>query len=153
MRSKLLFAMAMFGCLATTQARLFACDCISPATPCVSAQNAQAVFVGKVAEIVVVNLERGQSSPPASRRISFLVTETFRGAVKDAVAVYTGSGGGDCGYDFRKGKSYLVYAHQVSSGELVTGICARTREATKGAEGELKELRALAQEPRTCRQA
>ena len=151
MTHRLLFAIAMLGCLATTQARLFACDCISPATPCVSAQNAQAVFVGKVVEIVVVNLERGQSSPPASRRVSFSVTETFRGSAKDAVAVYTGSGGGDCGYDFKKGKSYLVYAHQAISGELVTSICARTREATRGAEGELKELRALAHDPRKCR--
>ena len=153
MKLKLLFVIAMFTCLATTQARLLACDCVSPASPCVSAQSAYAVFVGRVVEIADVTLERGQRYPPASRRVSFAVAETFRGSVKDATAVYTGSGGGDCGYDFRRGKSYLVYAHRASTGELVTGICARTREATKGAEAEMRELRALVSEPRKCRQA
>ena len=42
--------------------------------------------------------------------------------------VVTGSGGSDCGYDFRMGEHYLVYAYpHAQSGKLYTGICQRTR--------------------------
>jgi len=44
------------------------------------------------------------------------------------VEVVTGSGGSECGYDFRQGEHYLVYAYpHPQSGKLYTGICQRTR--------------------------
>jgi hypothetical protein len=46
--------------------------------------------------------------------------------------VTTGSGGSDCGYDFKEGVSYLVYAYNGAPplgevGKLYTEICMRTR--------------------------
>jgi hypothetical protein len=38
----------------------------------------------------------------------------------------TGAGGGDCGYDFRRGERYLVFTHE-QRGALWTGICSRTK--------------------------
>lgn len=41
--------------------------------------------------------------------------------------VQTGFGGGDCGYHFKSGSRYLVYAWVDNSGNLSTGICSGTR--------------------------
>src|SRR5262245_32007714 len=150
--NKVLLAVTILACLVTTQVRLYACECVGPVTTCLAAERATAVFVGQVAEIT----KRGVAvpdAPPAGanwRRVSFKVTESLRGDVPDAVVVFTGSGGGDCGYDFGAGKSYLVYASKAPTGQLTTGICARTREATRAVQNEIKELRALAHEPRKC---
>ena len=155
MRTRLLFVVAVLGCLGTTEARLSACECVGPISPCVAYGNAQAIFIGQALEITPVEPPpKGQTPLPfMNRRVSFKVTESLRGGVDDTVEVYTGSGGGDCGFGFAKGKSYLVYAHRSPTGQLTTGICARTREATSGAQGEIKELRSFAQEPQKCRQS
>ena len=157
MTTRLLFVAAMLGCLATTEARLSACECVGPISPCIAFEDAQAVFVGQAVEItLVIPPSKGETAPPApflGRRVLFKVAESLRGGVDETLEVYTGSGGGDCGFAFSKGKSYLVYARRMASGQLATGICARTREATRSAESEIKELRLLAQEPRKCRQS
>ena len=156
MKPKLRFVVATLGCLVTSQARLSACECVGPITPCLAAENAQAVFVGQVVEITAAAPPpKGNTTPAAflARRVTLKVSESLRGGVDDTVEVYTGNGGGDCGFNFSKGKSYLVYAHRTTDGPLTTGICARTREATRGAQGEIGELRALVQEPRKCRQS
>jgi hypothetical protein len=60
----------------------------------------------------------------------FSVSESFRGPAipGQEIVVYTGAGGGDCGYPFAVGTSYLVYAF-TSKGELTTGICTPTSPA------------------------
>jgi hypothetical protein len=55
------------------------------------------------------------------------------------VVVFTGSGGGDCGFPFRRGESYLVYASANTDGWLGTGICGRTAELSRAA-ADLREL-------------
>lgn len=152
MTTKTLFVAAMLGCLLTTQAPLSACECVGPVTTCLAAERAAAIFVGQAIEIT----KRGVAvpdAPPAGanwRRVSLKVTESLRGDVPDAAILFTGSGGGDCGFDFSAGKSYLIYASKAPTGQLTTGICARTREVTRAVQNEIKELRALALEPRKC---
>ena len=155
MKPRLLFVVAMLGCLATSEARLHACTCRIAISSCVAFEDADAVFVGQVLEITPVKPPPRGEAPVRfyALRVSFKITESLRGGVDDTVEVYTGSGGGDCGFGFTKGKSYLVYASREDTGQLATGICTRTREATRGAQGEIKELRAFAQEPRKCRQS
>lgn len=57
------------------------------------------------------------------------VGEVWKGVPGGTVALMTGAGGGDCGYDFREGERYIVYAHASPYGEptLGTSICTRTR--------------------------
>ena len=75
------------------------------------------------------------------RRVKFEVEETFRGQQRTSVEVTTGQGGGDCGFDFRTGEHYLVYAnHLPQTGQLYTGICSRTRPLSE-AEADLDFLR------------
>jgi protocatechuate 3,4-dioxygenase beta subunit len=50
------------------------------------------------------------------------------------VEVTTGSGGGDCGYAFREGAEYVVYARSEGSGSpLTVSICSRTSELSRAA--------------------
>jgi hypothetical protein len=50
------------------------------------------------------------------------------------IEIVTGAGGGDCGYAFRSGVAYVIYAYKNSEGRLETGICSRTRPLTEAAE-------------------
>jgi hypothetical protein len=85
----------------------------------------------------------GESGFLSSYVARFVVDESFSGAVEGTEAtVYTGMGGGDCGYPFVPGVSYLVYAFQQNGdGRLHAGICSETAPSV-GAGGVLPELRA-----------
>jgi hypothetical protein len=75
------------------------------------------------------------------RRVRLKVEEAFKGVPGDKVVLYTGWGGGDCGYGFRRGSRYLVYGRD-SYGDLYTGICLATK-AMEDAAGEIEILRRL----------
>src|SRR2546423_7511971 len=84
-----------------------------------------AVFVGKVVSIETVGPEE-RRGPGTTRRVVLEVLEPLRGVATASAAVFTGQGGGDCGYGFEIGESYLVYARATNS-ELQVSICSRTR--------------------------
>lgn len=75
------------------------------------------------------------------RRIRFEVETPFKGVSEPKVLVYTGWGIGDCGYDFRRGERYLVYATSWDGGAY-TGICHSTKPLSE-AEGEVEILKSL----------
>ena len=57
-------------------------------------------------------------------KVTFRASTIWKGPAERTVSVFTGRGGGDCGYKFEIGKTYLVYS---SCGDYCyTGICART---------------------------
>jgi hypothetical protein len=66
--------------------------------------------------------------------VAFDVEDVGRGKIGRRVDVHTGNGGGDCGYAFRVGERYVVYARRRPDGTLSTGICSRTRPASEAAE-------------------
>jgi hypothetical protein len=49
------------------------------------------------------------------------------------VEAITGNGGGDCGYPFKVGQSYLVYAYEKSN-KLHASLCSRTRLLSEASE-------------------
>ncbi len=79
----------------------------------------------------------------SDHEIHFTLVEFFRGGSKAAqeAIVFTGSGGGDCGYPFVIGTNYLVYAF-TNNGRLMTSICSETAPEVM-VSGALRELRAL----------
>jgi hypothetical protein len=96
------------------------CDCVNSGPPCKAFAATSEVFAGRVVKILATETEY--------RKVSFEVTATYRGSAGKTAEILTGSGGGDCGFDFREGKDYLVYAGpQQESGKLYTSICTRTR--------------------------
>jgi hypothetical protein len=109
--------------------------------------DADAVFSGTVASVNIVNqnVPGGiNSTPPASREVVLSVLSAWKGVSRSQVTIVTGMGGGDCGYGFTPGATYLVYAYRGSQGSPVlsignfrikiplgaqqfwTGICTRT---------------------------
>lgn len=81
-------------------------------------QQSHAVFVGKVMQ-VVENAEGDGVS------VKFRVERVWKGKLSKEVIIFTGNGGGDCGYHFEARESYLVYASG-SNESLSTNICQRT---------------------------
>lgn len=122
----------------------WACSCRGPRPACSVYATTDSLFVGQVMEIV------DQEKPPeapnsfsfSARLARFRVQESFRGATGSIVEISTGMGGGDCGYPFKLGETYLVYASTLKNGKLYTGICLRTR-ALENAADDLAFLRAL----------
>ncbi|MGD8189887.1 hypothetical protein ACQCN2_07890 [Brevibacillus ginsengisoli] len=102
---------------------VFSCSCAPHPPPSKALQNSEAVFTGTVKEITQV---------PKGYQVLFEVNHAWKGVNYSQVAVSTsmGDGGGDCGYSFTKGATYLVYANEntmnrVQEG-LVTTSCSRT---------------------------
>src|SRR5207247_1920928 len=105
---------------------VFPCTCIGPyqaktmrgvAEWYTKQPGVASIFEGKV---IKQELHKGSVGAPASamsmtgsgqfRQVDFAITRVFRGNKQDQVSVLTGLGGGDCGYNFQTGQTYLVYA-------------------------------------------
>lgn len=124
-----------------------ACSCATVAHACLTYPESDAVFLGRVVEVgrvLRLNLASGSEELfELERRARFALEERFRGVEGAEVLVSTGFGGGDCGYGFEVGGSFLVYAHRARDGGLVTSICSRTARAGDAA-ADLAYLRAVA---------
>jgi hypothetical protein len=120
-----------------------ACSCVNLFSKCDQGwKSGDTIFLGKT-------IAMEETGPPgaflSSRAAHFLVEESFRGAdvAGNEIVVYTGGGGGDCGYPFVVGTSYLVYASRQTGDSLLhASICSETRPAVM-VSGVLRELRAM----------
>ena len=113
-----------------------ACSCASSGPPCQAFWQTDAVFSATVISKSVITVDTGIESFPKEQQIAvkLLVEDTFRGSLGgNDVEMLTGMGGGDCGYNFEKGKKYLVYASEYR-GRLRAGICSRTRLLSEATE-------------------
>src|SRR5712664_3796651 len=88
----------------------FACDCDLPSAGkpfkrvVAEARNkSRAVFSGTV---VAIDRKPGDLYVV----VRFKIEEFWKGALSKEATVFTGQGGGDCGYKFEVGQRYLVYA-------------------------------------------
>ena len=119
---------------------LESCSCMEAPEPGVALAEASAVFLG-IARVV---------HPPAMIRVAddayrrgpvvveFDVLSSWKGPDRDHIVVRTGAGGGDCGYRFHEGVSYLVYAYGKKD-TIGTSICSRTRPG-RSAQSDLTAL-------------
>ena len=126
-------------------AKALACSCFSPGRGA-RLMGVRRLFFGTPIGVVQTKSEAsgdrvGYSFP--KRVFTFSVDEAFRGVEGGkSLRVLTGQGGGDCGYDFKIGDPYLVYAHRTR----VAGCrehCSRTRPAGSALE-DLEYIRSLA---------
>lgn len=94
-------------------------------------EKADAIFHGRVAGIEPVYAAPG-SKRLRLHRVTFKVTETFKGTVapQQVVTTYRPDGIG-CGYLFEEGAEYLVYARADAPAGLETSMCSRTQPADK----------------------
>jgi len=92
---------------------------------------------------------RSDASLPSDRMwqnyriVTVRATAVYRGPKQERFEVKTGLGGGDCGFDFETGESYLIYATRNDKGTLLTDMCSHTSLA----EGAGPDGRILRGEP------
>jgi hypothetical protein len=124
----------------------FSCTCISNGPPCQAYGNTAVVFVGTPIEVKTTTRENaGVESRYPQRLFTFRIEEHFRGLDAAQVEIRTGMGGGDCGYDFKVGERYLVYASfNAANGLFATSICTRTRPVSAAGE-DLEYIRGLSE--------
>lgn len=134
------FAAALLVCSASEAS---ACTCaFGGSAPCQDYWKTDAVFVGRVVGSSKITIDDGIYK--ISRRLVRMTVEQPLKGVEGAEAeVVTGWGGGDCGYEFKTGASYIVYAgRDEKDGRLYTGICTRTRPLAEAGE-DLSFIRSL----------
>lgn len=106
--------------------RADACSCAPVKEHCEAYWTTAAIFRGRVDAI---QQDKGKL-PPAMRgsTVTFTIVEPFTGVTGPTAAVWTPPAAAMCGYPFRVGREYMVYAHRERA-RLTTSRCSRTREA------------------------
>jgi Carboxypeptidase regulatory-like domain len=125
----------------------FACDCMLSPHPCEAYWQVEAVFIGTAKELSWIEFEEKLEDLVIKRKqpvFSFSVDQAFRGVNGSQVAVKTGMWEGDCGYGFKIGEHYLVYAYRDGQKKemLATSICTRTRPISN-ADEDLEYIQGL----------
>ncbi|WP_420128697.1 hypothetical protein [Longimicrobium sp.] len=113
------------------------CKCAAPADVPAAVAASDAVFTGRVLSVRDTTIAVGEHAWPV-RRVTLRADRAWKGVESRLVVVLTGMGGGDCGFAFRRGESYLVYAHE-NGGVLRAGMCGRTA-AVSQARADVHEL-------------
>lgn len=94
-----------------------ACSCITVGDESTPIPSRDVIFRGRVlaTDLVLVSedgnmfVSGGKRAVGRLYRVAVLeITERFKGDIPPYVTIATGSGGGDCGYSFEVGKSYVV---------------------------------------------
>ncbi len=110
----------------------FASACSCMITPIREAfEESTAVFSGKVVD---VNIPSGIFiSSGDLAKVTFEVSKIWKGSDYKTLVLTTARGGASCGYSFRKGEEYLVYAHGAEN-ELQVSLCSRTKPLSEAGE-------------------
>jgi hypothetical protein len=91
--------------------------------------DSEAVFSGEV-----VDFEKGADSMfGPTETISFRVSEVWKGPQRETLEVSTPTQGSACGYAFKEGQEYLVYAYTGKQG-LETDSCSSNKPLSKADE-------------------
>jgi hypothetical protein len=113
-----------------------ACDCAAPPPPREALQKSAGVLLARVVKI--------QDDPmvPATRIVELKVERWWKGGDSPTLIVATNKSGAACGYGFREGDRYLVYAHAEAGKKMMTvSRCSRTRTLAQAEKsGDFKEL-------------
>lgn len=137
---RLLLALAAFVALAGVDAAA-SCPQVNPGPPCAEFWRADAVFVGTATQVILTPNTTGLAIGPYSKStVYFSVEEAFRGVEDSSLTMEMDY----CGYRFKQGERYFVYAFRDrNTGALrVRHGVTRTRPLVEAAE-DLEYARAL----------
>jgi Tissue inhibitor of metalloproteinase len=109
--------------------RVGACDCVYPNTPCKAFAGAAYVFSGRVVKVLPIRAKSTTGNEYEQRLVSVEVERNYRGVDKrNSVEIVTGNSDADCGFLFREGERYLIYAYRGSDpGKFYASSCSRTQ--------------------------
>jgi Tissue inhibitor of metalloproteinase len=132
-RALILTVMTAGALLAASVTPADACSCLSSGPACQSFWKADAVFDGTVTAIHPIT--RDVTLPPqrtvqiTDSQVTMSVRQAWKGLDAGGIDVITSSSGASCGFDFKVGRRYLVFAHHnASDGRLHVSLCSFTRE-------------------------
>jgi hypothetical protein len=147
MRRPIIFLSFSFVLISFFAQTASACSCrFGGGAPCEEYWQADTVFSGLALSSSRLPVDYG-SYKTTRRLVRFTMEESFRGINSNEVEVITGLGGGDCGFQFKHGERYLVYARRdPKTNRLSTSICGRTRSLAEAAE-DLQYFRSLPNAP------
>jgi hypothetical protein len=137
-------ALVVLGLVALLPDCASACSCVPP-PPGQSQQEqarreldrSSAVFAGEVVDRKRgVGTFYGRTPRIEMYKVSFRVSEVWKGPERETLEVSTPRGGGTCGYPFSEGREYLVYA---DGKKMIVGGCGRTTLLSK-ASADLQAL-------------
>lgn len=83
-----------------------------------------AVFSGEVVEV-----DKGSQISNVALRVN----EVWKGPQQETIQVSTPSYGAACGYPFKKGQEYLIYAYK-KEGPFKVDLCSQTKPLSKASE-------------------
>ena len=104
-----------------------ACSC-AMSKSCGALAKSDAVFAATVEKIEYGGSGKttsGQEIFGGERIVTLRDVIAYRGEAPTTIR--TGSGAGDCGYDFKPGTRYIVDGYRAPDGNIKTGICSMTR--------------------------
>lgn len=124
MKNLLFLTFGVIAIALASHVETLACTCVDfeldPKTEVPRARrSADAVFLGRVLQVT------SDDRIKQTDTIRFKVERTWKGPVRADVNIFTGNSGGDCGFRFKVGETYLVYANE-SKNKLDTTFCHRT---------------------------
>lgn len=105
------------------------CTCGGSSLTCGSIAEAHAIFEATVASTEVIRSSSGVWSTADPLVVALKDVRPLRG--RAATVVSTPSGGSSCGFDFKTGERYLIFAHAGPSGGLSVSRCSHTRPLSK----------------------
>lgn len=111
-----------------------ACSCLRAPDAKAALDAADQVVVGRVAEVT-----RADSGAPRSPgaipelRVKLDIERSYKGTNAASLEVFTASNSAACGYPFKRGERYLVYAYTREDGKVAVSLCSRTESADQAA--------------------
>jgi hypothetical protein len=107
------------------QSAVFACSCVGGESRHEALERSAAVFAGVpvAANDVMAGALYVSSADPIV--YTFVVSSVWKGDIEDTLRVASERDGSSCGYEFRLGQDYLVFANR-RHGVLWTGECSGT---------------------------
>src|SRR5262245_2402128 len=126
------FVAVFFAALLAAPRLAYACTCVDVGPACQAFWKADAVFDATV--IALADVPRAEASPgsspfPEDRRVTLDVRQGWKGVAPGSLDVFTSGSSASCGYDFKPGHRYLVFARRgPADGRWSVSLCSATRE-------------------------
>ena len=124
------FTVSIFFCavvLIVSAGNVFACTCMHlRGTVETGYERYPEIFSGKVISSV--------KSGNYSLKVTIQVQNSWKGKLPKTVTVFTGAQTSMCGFPFKKGESYLIYADGEKLKDLSVTLCSRTTSLSDATE-------------------
>lgn len=110
----------------------YACSCATSESVTDESGRSDAVFEGSVVSMKQSGISLFQSSADAVKT-TFHVNEVWKGLVTSEIAVISARSSESCGFEFKSGQRYLVYARETGK-SLEVSLCSRTTQYSDAGE-------------------